>query len=341
LEGMTRLAADSPLARSLERGRERLNARVAWARRQGRSFDSAVFSEHLCAGLGPIISAVASVAPDRVDAVTEALFGLSIDLVARDVVGPMSRQPVAEKAWVELLPLLSRHLAAEPLRVAASITNAAFHIGNEATARSAEWLSAMAALAPACENPDLLLGCGKVLAWRAGMAHFRESAIANWEGLPDSLAALCLGVDRSSPREQLRATLAERWTPPGSPPRPAALEIVASVGGFRGFGGPFVTPPGVIAGRSQVFATDAGGCFAVFADCFGQTLKRVADQRPEPEVSPVANVEDDGTVTFGGLTARLPRAAGASDFAACEGYLALTFARSHRIVLVAKTGASA
>lgn len=343
MEGLSALAPGSPLARALQRGRDRYNARVTFARRQGRRFDPRAFAAHLADAVAPAVAAVEAAAPARTEAVAEALFDLSLDLVGREVLGPAARHPGVPAAWRELLPRLAPRLAEEPQRVAASITNAAWNLALEPGARAAEWAEGLAQLSPRCASVDELLAGGQVLAWRAGLAHLREAALATWERLPDALAGELVGLppqDRA-PRSALRALLADPWRRPGAPPAPAALKLVATVGGFRGFGGPFLTPPSAWAARGRLWVRDAERAWSVHADCFGQTLQRAADPPPAEPPGPHARLEADGTLSHRGLTARFDALAGASGLATLPSVVAATLPRSHRLLLFARTGGAA
>ena len=344
---MALLHPDSALARALARGRDRLNARAALARRAGLAFDPSALARHLVDGVAPAVEAVAAAAPDHVDAVTEVLFALSLDLVAREWVGPGCRLPAVDAAWRTLLPRLARPLAEAPQWVAASLTNAAFHLASEPGARAEEWLAGLGEVAGGCAGAGELLAAGQVLAWRAGMAHLRASALEVWERLPDPLARATLGLspDAPEPRDALRRALADPWHIPGTPPGPAALRMVPAVGGFRGFGGPFLAPPRVHSDGARLWAVDGDDAYLVHADCFGETVRRApAGQPPVLRGSPAprgATLELDGTLTFRGLTARLPELAGARGLAAAGALLAATRRDSHRILLVARSGGNA
>ncbi|HEY3449200.1 MAG TPA: hypothetical protein VGK67_22780 [Myxococcales bacterium] len=337
------LAADSPLARALERNRERFNARVTAARRQGRRIDPAALLAHLTDAVAPAVAAAEKVDEKRVDAVTEALFDLSVELVSRDIVGPSSRNPRVVEAWRTLLPALAARLADGPARVAGAMTNAAYNLGLEPSARAADWLTWMGEIGPRCPGVAELLSCGQVLAWRSGLAHYRESALEAWKTLPDSLAREVLGLPRGSAadKEALAVELADPWHPPGSTALPPRLKVVGQVGGFRGFGGPFLTPPRAFAFEGHVFAADCEHAWSIHADCFGKTLQRSPTAPGDERQMGPAMVEADGKVSFAGLTATLPELAGASGFAASEAVLAVTQQRSHRILLVARVGSAA
>jgi len=188
------LSPDAPLARALERNRERFNARVSLARRQGRKLESAALLSHLLESVAPIAAAVERAAADRLDSVIETLFELSVALVSREVLGPGSRHPRAVEAWRTLLPLLANRIADEPALVVGALTNAAFNLGLVPSARAGDWLGWMREIGPRCSSVAELLACGQVLAWRCGMAHFRASALERWQQLPDPLAFATLGL---------------------------------------------------------------------------------------------------------------------------------------------------
>lgn len=192
---------------------------------------------------------------------------------------------------------------------------------------------------------------GRRVAGRDVVAQLGERLEGNatevWERLPDPLARATLGLppDAPEPRDALRRALGDPWRIPGTPPGPAALRMVPAVGGFRGFGGPFLAPPRVHSNGARLWAVDVDDAYLVHADCFGETVRRArAGQLPALQGSPAqrgVRLEPDGTLTFRGLTARLPDLAGARGLAAAGALLAATRRDSHRILLVARSGGNA
>src|SRR4051794_10581474 len=118
---------EGPLAESLERQRDALNARFAAARTGGFAIDAEAFAQHLAENVEPIVRAVAADMAERTDAVTAALYELSLTLVAKDVVGPRAKQAILNDAWRGVLPTIPRLVARDAARVAGCVTNA---IGN-------------------------------------------------------------------------------------------------------------------------------------------------------------------------------------------------------------------
>jgi hypothetical protein len=340
VEGVRRLDPEAPLAEALRRGRDRCNARVAMARAQGLRWDEVAFATHLVEGVAPAVAAVARVAPGRVDAVVDALLGLSLELVARDVVGPSARCPLVRDAWRHLLPMLAPRLAEEPQRVAAAVTNGVVNLVEQQGARAADWLRFMGEVGPRVSAVEELLACGQVLAWRAGMAHLREAALAVWDALPEGVARETLGIPRDAvvSRERLRRDLEDPWHVPGVGIPSPALRVVGWVGGFRGFGGPFLAPPDLVVSAGLVWARDGEQAWSLHADCFGLGLQRGDSPEAVDNEAPAA-LAPDGTLTFHACTACLPGLAGASCVAATEHVVAVAFPRSHRVAVVARAGA--
>lgn len=330
------------LAQALERGRERFNARFALAKRLDRNLDPGAFSAHLRTCLAPIADAVSAARPERVEAVADGLFDLSLELFSHDCLGPASRNPAVAEVWGSLLPALPGLLAKEPRKLAAALSNASVNLAKVPGARLADWLGLMRGLASRTEDVAAYLQAGQVAAWRSGMAHYREGALRILARLPDPLAHAALGLPAgfSASRDQLLEALSDRWRRPetaGAPFGPKGLAIVGRIGGFRGFGGLFLAPPEVFTLRGALYAFDSESCWSLHADLFGATLQRYGPSLPDGSVEKdgLFKLFPDGTVRKGGLSGNFPLLKGHRSLASDGTTLAVTLPRSHRIYLVA------
>src|SRR5205814_9480290 len=103
---------------------------------------------------------------------------------------------------------------------AATVTNAVYNLSLEYNFSVANWIDAMLGLGSKCESVQEFRQAGQVAAWRGGLAHFREGALAACDELPPDLARLALGLKNQSkgpPLEEILNQLrADRWQHPAS-----------------------------------------------------------------------------------------------------------------------------
>ena len=266
------------------------------------------------------------------------LYDLSLDLLAREFIGPRSRYPFINAGWRELLPALGSHIVDSPRAVVGSITNALYNLSVEPGARPQAWLDSMRALAPLCAGVPSLLQAGQVAAWRAGLAHYRQGALALCRQLPPPLALAALGVQTASVAKAgdlapgdlntlLERLAADPWLHPANAftaNRPRELGIVARAGAFRGFGGLFMAPPVVTASGEHFVALSprpllpmgAGETrWLLTADVFGATFHRAGDV-PTVTGSGAFQLDRSGRVTLGKDSKVFPELA---DFSSAAG----------------------
>jgi hypothetical protein len=272
------------LARALEAGRPRYNALFAQARHATPALDAVAFAEQLRVTVAPVVDRVAGIAPERTEEVAAVLFELALDLTAKDL---WRRYPVLAEGWRELLGGLPGQLAAAPRAFAGSVTNALYNLALTPGARPREWLALVLELGPRCPDPALLLEAGKVAAWRAGLAHLREGALATCRRLGPDLGRAALGIAEAAvPLDEVLERLhADPWLAPAAaarePGRRRELRLVAAVGGFRGFGGPFLRPPRVAWADGRFLAGDGEAFWVLTADVFGATFHRTDATLPD------------------------------------------------------------
>lgn len=319
--------------------RDRYNALFAEARHYQPQLDGAAFGLLLIDAVGPAVDAAVAVGGDP-DALTEALFGLALDLYGHGLLGPERSNPWVAAGW-KALPALARPLGRAPRRVAASISNALRNLGQTPGARPGEWLHGLQACAGITEDPDLILRAGEVLAWRAGMSHYRAGALEAASDLPAVLAARALGLSEGADVAGcLKHLHVDPWFDPAQPPAATGLRRVARIGGFRGFGGVFLAPPLVCAVDGELRARDGGpegGVWRIAADTFGATFHRSA----ESDWRDSGLGDSDWRLVKGRVSkqgfadAAFPELEVVTSLAATRTTLAVTTPLSHAIVLIA------
>lgn len=317
--------------------RHAYNQRFRLAKHRYPTLSPESFSQALQLLLAPLVERLP---PDgRADVVAQ-LYEILLELVARKLLGPEARSPWITQVWQELLPLTSVHLAKAPRKVAAALSNAAWNIGNAPDARPEKWLLGMKALAGSCENPDILLACGQIQAWRHGLAWMRPGVLPLWYQLPEALKALALSVD-PAPTQILSEDLKNPWIRPGKCPRRWRLALRA-VGGFRGFserGGLFLSPPKVSAHGGRLFVHADTQSWGLDADCFGATLKRAETPILASDALSHWSLDGQGRVQYQGLSEVFPALHHVSSMATTPHTFAITLKHSFKVFIVARVGA--
>lgn len=344
LEGLI----SGPFARELEEGRGRYNAAFLDAARRHPSLDQKAFADVLASTVAPIVNAVDRIEPRAVRVVTESLYELSLELLIKELLGPSSRYPVIAEAWRTLLPQVAGLVAAAPQRFVGSITNALYNLARTPGARPEQWLADMKQLA-AVDGTDVesLLGAGQVAAWRAGLAHYRDGAIAACRELSATLAVAALGLSGQPPipvEELLTRLEKDPWLTPSTALTMSTRRrprIVMRVGAFRGFGGLFMRPPAVRLIAGQFVVEDGLESWTLVADCFGATLHRstLAGQR-QPSINgesqPAFRLDRRGhVIPTSGSSAEIAELKDARTWASDRHTLAVTTSLSHSVFLVA------
>lgn len=342
-----------PFAQILEANRSRFNARFAEARRIQPGLDPLIFAECLRSTVAQVVEAVHHVRPEKAAEAAEVLYDLSLDLLGQEFLGPNSRYPFIVEGWRFLLPRLSRFIAGSPREFVGSTTNALYNLSTTPGARPGEWAASLLKLVEVCPDAPTLLRAGQVAAWRAGMAHYRLSALDLCRDLPPPVALTALGLSPQAEHPPLDTLIdslkANPWLSPASnlqSPTPLRLapgaivsnyqlQIVSRVGAFRGFGGLFLEPPLVWPADDDFVVSDGEGTWLLMADVFGATFHRADIKAPSLKTSSPFTINKAGSVSFGKTSHAFPELANANSSAGNNTTLAVTTPLSHAVYLIA------
>lgn len=308
-------------------GRAQFNARAAEARRRFPSLDMAAFGAFLRDGVDPLIVAVAAAAPERAGGATLAAYDMALELVGHGLAGPAAKNPFLNTVWRELAPQFGPLLAMAPVEVLGMLSNAAIHIASLAGARPAQWQRELAALAPQVASVAQLRAVGQVLAWRAGVAHFRLGALAAADTLPPALALAAFG-EPGAQWPQVRAQLlANPWR---------GNADGREFGSFTGLGGDFGTPPQVRATSDGFVVRSGERHYLLVADAYGAVLHgATAQEFDHAQTGAPASVRLDGaTLHIGARRIELDVPAGDIAIAANAHTVAVTSPWTHAIRLL-------
>jgi hypothetical protein len=327
------------LAGVLRSGRDGFNARFADMKRRHPSLDADAFSHVLLQSIAPLAESVGREQPDRVPAVVWAAYDAALQLVAERLSGPSGRHPLIEQSWQRLLPAVTPLLTQSPGRMIAAVSNALCHLSSTMGADPEGWVERMLACAPHLTTVEQFLGAGQLAAWRCGLAHFREGALAAGDGLPEEVALRLLGCTGGERWAAVRARVAEHpwWTPGETVSDTPKPRVVKTVGSFRGFGGLFAEPPivGMVDGNFVVRSGDEA--WLLICDAFGATFHRVDMEYFQQAAAPPPLPGDAGGSSLKPVLAQLEQSSlGAiTSRAALPHTLAVTGKYSHGITLIA------
>ncbi|MCI0486287.1 MAG: hypothetical protein L0229_06770 [Blastocatellia bacterium] len=336
---------EGALAEALKRNRDRFNTKYALARRSVPALLPEAFAEHLRSTVSPIADVVGSHFVDCVDAVVDALYDLSLELVGKGFLGEQTRYPALLDGWRKLLVAVPHFLVSDPALVCGSVSNALYNLSTTAGARPGEWIKGMIQMGWICSDAASFLEAGKVIAWRSGMAHYREGALEACRKLDPDVARAALGVmdvKSAAPIDVILDRMArDPWQHPATVDhgmgRKKVLKIVSRAGAFRGFGGLFPAPPRVAVRGGEFLVFDNETWWTLTADLFGSTLHRVGPKIPglKNEINPAFKIDSSGRVLKESEGARFPALSKSSSSASNETTLAVTVPLSHSVYLVA------
>lgn len=266
-------------AEILRTQRDAFNARFTAARRRWTHLDATDFSLFLRDQLSPLVAAVASKSLDHANRVAHAGYNLGLQLVAEKLAGPSARHASLNTLWSSTFPHLAPLIATDPRSVLASLSNATHQLATSRGIQTDIWFEKLRALGPQCSTAGELLTLAQLLAWRAGLAHYRESALTAADTLSDALALAAIDAPASARWPETRAAfLANPWhtfssAAPGSPRKNIDRR---RVGAFRGFGGLFVSPPTITTSGEHLLVSSGDDAWLLIADVFGATFHRAS-----------------------------------------------------------------
>lgn len=263
-------------AHVLSARRSDYNAQFLAARRAAPELDEGAFKEFLTTSVDPLVRAVAALEPAASVEVVDTAYSVGLELLSQRLAGPRANSPALDYGFQRLFPSLARFIARAPDATLPRLCNALLQLAAVPGVRPDEWCQALARLAPDLETIEDLLGCGQVLAWLAGLSHYRQSALTVCRGLPTTLVLSALGVPDADLSATLQRLDRDPWFVPSAPS--LGFRLVGCIGSFRGFGGAFLAPPEVVRVGQQLFVVSGEDAWLLALDAFGCTLHRASPE---------------------------------------------------------------
>ncbi|MDX2225935.1 MAG: hypothetical protein SFY92_02375 [Verrucomicrobiae bacterium] len=328
-----------PLAAMLESRRTAYNQRFNLARRAYPDMDAEIFKAFLRETLDPLVATASHRDPGAIPPLVDAAYDVGLELIGKKLLGPHARLPYLQALWTRVFPQIMGLILKAPAPLMVRLSNAACQIGGQEHARCAEWLEALEQWGPRCENADQLQQFAQILAWRSGMAQFRESVLKILPTLPTPLMADVFKSVQGLPWSDVLAKLERNpWYHPSQPDQDPVQPFAGYVGGFRGSGGPFLHPPLARAVAGGLVLTSGGEQWALYADVFGMTHKRCAATRQSftTETSEDVRVEGKSRVIWNAIAYDFSHEGTVSSVASNPHTLAVTLENSHFVWLYAR-----
>jgi hypothetical protein len=333
----------APMIALLTDSREILNARFQQKRASGVKVDPQVWSSHIVTVIAPIVDSVHRLAEERSRVTLIDLYDVSLDLFAAGHFSESGSSLLLFQLWKDILPKCAKILSRSPRRIAGSLSNAVLALTMESSGVAQRWLGEIKRTSNSCENPQQLLELGKLLAWTAGMAHYRLPALALAKQLQLPLLRTVFQIAEAVPENSIRNWLTELEFDPwaqllsGNTPRKQKVEQVAICGAFRGFGGLFLEPPKVFIHRGQIYVSENQTLYRLVVDRFGHSLQRAGNVEAEkPSATSSPQIDSKGIVNWEGCEALPSNLRGLTSQAFDGKSLAVTISDSFHIFLYAK-----
>lgn len=273
------MSVSPAFAEVLRAGRGEFNRRHGLARHRYPGIDDEVFLGLLAGPVDALVGHVAAVDGGVVPRLVECAYDLTLSLLGQRWLGPGGRAPGILDGWLALAQNAPRFIAEDPQRSLAAVANAQVHWSQQGDGIA--WTQTLIALAARASSLDELLRAGQVAAWRHGLAHYRDSALARARQLPRELVAIAFGLGlREWQDAYLEKLGADRWFRPDERVPGKRPRVVARIGDFVGFGGGFPTPPLASHDGDQLLLQSDAVQFMVFADAYGASLQVAGGPAP-------------------------------------------------------------
>lgn len=326
-------------AQVLKQHREPCNQLFSEARHRYPHLDSEAFTHYWQETTPAVLDAVLEHRPDQFEETVMALYRHGLALAGLRWCGADSRFLLLQEAWRDVLPACQALIVEAPEQTLMAFTHALKQLQDHPGAQAVQWLQQMRVLAQQQISLTEWLSAGQVLAWRYGMAHYRQSALNKADSLPralvSSLFELPAELDWPTARHHFEQ---HHWWTPESPEPDMTLRV--RLGGFAGMGGQFNALPLVTAQDNQLYVRCEERCYRLFADAYGVSLKNDTGHIPPATPTPPPRARQ-ARLDIDGETVSLPDLNRLSAVASTHDTVAVTSPDSFQILVFSRRGASA
>lgn len=317
------------MTEALKRMRPEINSMYEYWRSVNREPDPEDVLDLFLKSAAPLYEKETDVADD----ILCGMFGEALELSGRGFLGRRGRFSMLE---CHLMRIIHFHdvLLSSQKNFMTMVFNALYniHVSNEGKVR--QWADAMCSgWKPG--NAASFRKPGFLLAWRSGMARFRDEALEIAGAMDDDLLDKFFSTGDVPGREAVRRMKDDPWFNPARAVNEGPVFL--HTGGYRGAGGLFVSLPDVRTSGGVIYAGDNASVFRIYADAFG--VEAVHDVELTPGsmgVGDTGNVKfRDGRFSTGGDEFPLPEFCSGEvmSLAAAGNTVAWTMKNSYKIYI--------
>jgi hypothetical protein len=157
--------------------------------------DAAAFFVDDLAPLIDALSRLGSVSAEQLESTCDFAVEIGTKATGLRLLGMNASQPWVTELWRTTFPALAQHIVSNPHAVITELSHATAQFSAHGTARPQQWLRLLTALGPQAADLAQLRLLGKVIAWRSGLAHFRNGALKAMDLLPSVLVQQVLDLE--------------------------------------------------------------------------------------------------------------------------------------------------
>ena len=255
----------------LKSGRNQFNAQLVEARHLYPALDQDAFRDFLQAEFSDLTRLIAEQRPDVLTAFTVLLYEISLRLAGQGLLMNNAYQLPIKKLWCDVLPCYINLLAQQPRALLSLLINAMLHLQKFRDVDVASWLLNLQRMAAHISSLDDVRFAGQLLAWRAGVVHFREGVL---HIAPDfaEITRIALQLPANTDINQWCAnSLAKPWWTQGRVESDKPV-FQRNAGAFSGWGGDFSSTPIIKAADNGFWVNSGERYFLLLADKYGAVL---------------------------------------------------------------------
>ncbi|HRX48230.1 MAG TPA: hypothetical protein P5120_11985 [Spirochaetota bacterium] len=274
---------------SLERNRSAMNSIFEFHRSVNREPDY----DDILLMFYRIISPVYERGREFADDLLCGIFDSVLKLCGKGYIGRGGRFPAVEDLFFTMLNSFGDLLTAQK-DFPVVLFNALFNVYQKSEEAMKDWGDKMPLLS-CSDDFESFRKKGFILAWRLGVARYRERALE----LIDSLSADDIrkifepeNFNNDDTEEFISSLKINLWKNPGNISA-EAKPVFLFTDGFRGYGGHFSNIPSVFSSDGELYAADGDAVFRIYADIFGVELVH------EPEMVQVKKNRSDAGLVYG------------------------------------------